>query len=163
MPERGHLQLLLPVVSAITERGVAASVWTDRRFEAEVVAAGAEFVDLFDGFPLEEADAESSPVPCRYVTFAGIHAERIRRELEERGATLIVYETFAVIGWVVGGCSASPTSTSAPVTTWTRPGSCRSSRPIRGLRSRPTASAPWRRSGIGTGSATSPRSPTCPR
>lgn len=102
MPERGHLQLLLPLVSDIIERDVAASVWTDRRFEADVVAAGAEFVDLFDGHPLEEADAESSPVPCRYVTFAGIHAERIRRDLEAGGTALIVYETFAVIGWVVG-------------------------------------------------------------
>lgn len=102
MPERGHLQLLLPLVSAIAERGLPASVWTDRRFEADVVAAGAEFVDLFEGHPLEEADAESSPVPCRYVTYAGIHAERIRLELEEREAALLVYETFAVIGWVAG-------------------------------------------------------------
>ena len=101
MPERGHLQLLLPLVSALAEHGMAASVWTDRRFEADVAAAGAEFVDLFYGHPLEEADVESSPVPCRYVTFAGVHAERVRRDLAERGAALIVYETFAVIGWVV--------------------------------------------------------------
>ena len=32
------------------------------------------FVDLFSAWPLEAADAESQPVPCRYVSFAGHYA-----------------------------------------------------------------------------------------
>jgi len=100
MPERGHLQLLLPLVSALTARGLAASVWTDRRFKSDVDAAGAEFVDLFGRYPLDEADAESSPFPCRYVSFAGAYADQVSGELEKRGPQLVVYETFAVIGRV---------------------------------------------------------------
>ena len=76
MPERGHLQLLLPLVSALTARGLAATVWTDRRFESDVEAAGAEFVDLFGGFRSTRPMPSRSPVPCRYVSFAGTYADQ---------------------------------------------------------------------------------------
>jgi MGT family glycosyltransferase len=102
MPERGHFQLLVPLISGLTKRGIAVSVFTHRRFEADVVAAGAAFVDLFSKYPLEQADAESIPVPCRFVTFAGVFAEQIISDLEALRPDLVIYETFSVIGWVAG-------------------------------------------------------------
>jgi MGT family glycosyltransferase len=100
MPERGHFQRLLPLISGLTNHGIPACVFTDRRFEAEVVAAGGAFVDLFSKYPLDQADDESIPFPCRFVSFAGAFAEQIARDLEALRPGLIVYDTFAVIGHV---------------------------------------------------------------
>ena len=58
-------------------------------------------VDLFERYSLDDADGESLPVPCRFVTFAARYAEPVRRELERLGPSLVVYDTFAVIGRVV--------------------------------------------------------------
>ena len=66
------------------------------------------FVDLFTKYPLERADAESIPGSCRHVSFAGHYAEEIVRDLEELGPSLVVYDTFAVIGRVVGGALGVP-------------------------------------------------------
>ena len=42
------------------------------------------------------------PVPCRFVSFAGHYAEQILAEVEEVRPALVVYDTFSVIGHVVG-------------------------------------------------------------
>jgi MGT family glycosyltransferase len=101
MPEAGHFQRLRPLISDVTRRGIEANVFTDVRFAADVENAGGRFVDLFATHPLEAADDESLPVPCRYVSFAGRHAEEIARDVEEIAPSLVVYDTFAVIGRVV--------------------------------------------------------------
>lgn len=108
MPERGHFQLLTPLISGLTEQGVSACVFTDQRFESDVVAAGGTFVDLFSKYSLEGADDKSIPIPCRYVSFAGAYAEQVTADLEELQADLVVYETFAVVGHVAGRLHGVP-------------------------------------------------------
>jgi MGT family glycosyltransferase len=101
MPEDGHVRRLLPLVAAVARRGARARVWTDARFAPEVVRAGGEFGDLFAGRPLDAADAESRPVPCRFVTFAGLCGEDVLRDVERDRPDLVVYDSFAVVGRVV--------------------------------------------------------------
>jgi UDP:flavonoid glycosyltransferase YjiC (YdhE family) len=102
MTEAGHFQLLRPLISGLVQRGIEAHVFTDRRFQTLAESAGGKFVDLFARYPLEEADGESLPVPCRFVSFAGCYAEEIARDLERISPSLIVYDTFAMIGRVAG-------------------------------------------------------------
>lgn len=102
MPERSHLRRLLAVVAGLVRRGVAVSVFTHGDFRELVELVGAGFVDLFARYPVEAADATSQPVPCRYVSFAGYYAEPIVEDLARLRPSLIVYDTFAVIGLVAG-------------------------------------------------------------
>ena len=101
MPEEGHFHRLRPLISGLVSRDFAANVFTHRRFERHVERAGGTFVDLFEKYPLERADGESLPVPCRFVSFAGCYAEEILHDLEEIRPSLVIYDTFAVIGRVV--------------------------------------------------------------
>jgi MGT family glycosyltransferase len=108
MPEPGHFQRLLPLISGLCSRGVRATVLTHRRFMRAVQEVGAEFFDLFLRYPLDEADAESVPVPARYVSFAGTFLEAVEREVVELRPSLIVYDTFAVVGGMVARRLAIP-------------------------------------------------------
>jgi MGT family glycosyltransferase len=101
MREVGHFQRLRPLIAGLAERGVDVHVLTDRRFAADAVRAGGTFVDLFERRPLDDADDASLPFPCRYVSFAGRYAEDVRRDLEQVHPSLVIYDTFAVIGRVV--------------------------------------------------------------
>jgi MGT family glycosyltransferase len=101
MPEAGHVQRLRPLIGGLVDTGLDVHVFTDSRFADSVRAVGARFVDLFAGHPLDGADGESLPVPCRYVSFAGRYAEPIRRELEALRPALVVYDAFAVIARVL--------------------------------------------------------------
>jgi UDP:flavonoid glycosyltransferase YjiC (YdhE family) len=102
MPEVSHLRRLLAVVAGLARRDVAVSVYTDARFREPVERAGGRFVDLFARYPVEAADATSRPVPCRYVSFAGHYAEALMEEVARLRPALIVYDTFAMIGFVLG-------------------------------------------------------------
>lgn len=101
MPEQGHFQRLLPLVSGLAGAGVATHVFTDARFRNAVERAGGHFLDIFAGRPLDAADAASRPVPCRYVSFAGHHADSLLREVSALRPGLVVHDTFAVSGVVV--------------------------------------------------------------
>ncbi|MBI3449656.1 MAG: glycosyltransferase family 1 protein [Acidobacteria bacterium] len=96
----GHMRRLLPLVSGLSSRGVAAHVFTHRRFERAVAAAGGTFVDLFGKYPLEAADAGSFPIAMRSVSYAGHYIEQVQRDVEALGASLILSDTFAMIGRV---------------------------------------------------------------
>jgi len=98
MPEDGHFKLLRPLISDFAQSGFAVHVFTHRRYGPEVERAGGIPVDLFAKYPLERADSESVPVPCRYVSFAGTFAEQVVEALKRLRPVLVVYETFAVIG-----------------------------------------------------------------
>jgi UDP:flavonoid glycosyltransferase YjiC (YdhE family) len=65
-------------------------------------------VDLFARHPLEAADATSRPVPCRYVTFAAHYAAPLVEEVGRLRPALIVYDTFAVVGRVLGRALGIP-------------------------------------------------------
>jgi len=101
MPETGHFQRLRPLLAGLAQVGVEAHVFTHRRFAADVKRAGSTFHDLFAKYPLEQADDTSLPVPCRFVTFAGTFAGQIRREVEKLRPSLVVHDSFAVIGRVM--------------------------------------------------------------
>jgi UDP:flavonoid glycosyltransferase YjiC (YdhE family) len=108
MPEAGHFQRLRPLINALAGRGIEPHVFTDRRFADEVERSGGRFIDLFAGRPLEAADAESTPFPCRYVSFAGHFAEEVVAQVEALSPAVVVYDTFAAIGPVVGRALGVP-------------------------------------------------------
>jgi MGT family glycosyltransferase len=97
MPERGHLQRLLPLVAGLTARGRTVHVLTDARYGASIARAGGRVLDLFARHPLDAADATSIPVPSRYVSFAAAYLEALCAEVAALAPALIVYDTFAVI------------------------------------------------------------------
>lgn len=108
MPERGHLQRLLPLIAGLAARGVMVRVFTAADFRAAVERAGGHLVDLFARYPLEAADATSRPVPCRYVSFAAHYADALLDEMARVGPAVIVYDTFAVIGLLLGRALGVP-------------------------------------------------------
>ncbi|HEY8266496.1 MAG TPA: glycosyltransferase [Steroidobacteraceae bacterium] len=97
MPEDGHFKPLRPLISGLAESGFAVHVFTHRRYGTDVRRAGGILVDLFARYPLDRADSESIPIPCRYVSFAAAYAEEVLEELKRLRTVLVVYETFAVI------------------------------------------------------------------
>lgn len=101
MAEEGHFQRLRPIISGVVRQGLASRVFTHGRFAPLVVEAGAEFVDMFGNYPIEAADDESLPIPSRFVTYAACYAESIARELASRPPSLIIADTYSVIGRVV--------------------------------------------------------------
>ncbi|MDR7419231.1 MAG: glycosyltransferase [Armatimonadota bacterium] len=108
MPERGHLQRLLPLIAGLARAGVSVVVFTAAEFTSIVGRAGGRFVDLFTRYPLEAADATSRPVPCRYVSFAAHYADALIDEMRVLRPSLIVYDTFAVIGPLLGRALGIP-------------------------------------------------------
>ncbi|MBV9311398.1 MAG: glycosyltransferase family 1 protein [Solirubrobacterales bacterium] len=102
MPQAGHFYPLAPLVAGLCARGAEAHVFTDQQFEHDVERLGARFVDMFAEYPVNEADRTSHPAPCRYVTFAGRYAEQILREVEQLEPDLVIHDSHAVIGRVVG-------------------------------------------------------------
>jgi UDP:flavonoid glycosyltransferase YjiC (YdhE family) len=108
MPDRGHFQRLRPLVSDLLRRQARVVVFTHARFGSEVAADGAEFVDLFQGRSIDQPEDDSWPPAIRYVTFAATYAAEVREHLESLGATLVVYDTFAVVGAVAAQLLGRP-------------------------------------------------------
>jgi UDP:flavonoid glycosyltransferase YjiC (YdhE family) len=98
MPEHGHFMQLRALIAGFVQSGCAVHVFTHRRYGPIVERIGATLVDLFADHPIERADNESIPVPCRYVSFAAHYAEEMLEELRSLRPALVVCETFAVIG-----------------------------------------------------------------
>jgi MGT family glycosyltransferase len=102
MSLRGHLHRIRPLVAELSARGMAVHVFTDRQFAEEVESCGARFEDLFAEHAVSDADAVSFPPAFRFVTFAGrFGAELVERTAKLR-ADLVVYDSFAIIGRLVG-------------------------------------------------------------
>lgn len=108
MPDRGHFQRLRSVIAGLSREGLRIHVFTHATFRDEVRQAGGIFVDLFAHHTVEQADDESWPPVCRYVSFAGTFVEQIRDEVALLRPSLIVHDTFAVIGSVVARLLAIP-------------------------------------------------------
>jgi UDP:flavonoid glycosyltransferase YjiC (YdhE family) len=108
MPERGHFNRMLPLISGLVSAGIPTHVCTDLRFRERVAQAGGRFVDLFAGRPIEGADATSIPIPCRFVSFAGHYADDVVREVAALRPAIVVHDTFAVIGVAVANHLAVP-------------------------------------------------------
>ena len=99
-PEPSHFRLLRPLIAGLAPRADVC-VFTTQRYEAEVRESGATFFDLFGRYSLDSADRTSMPVPSRYVTYAAVFAEQVAQEVARFAPSLIVYETFSLIGPVV--------------------------------------------------------------
>jgi len=108
MREHGHIKRLLPIIAGLAKAGVRCHVFTDARFRAEVEAADGVHVDLFQDRAIEAADATSIPIPCRYVSFAGYYADQVVAEVAALEPSLVVHDTFAVIGVVVARALGLP-------------------------------------------------------
>lgn len=106
--EAGHMSSLLPVVAGLVRHGASCTVFAPARDRTRLEAAGARFVDLFDGRPLAAADDASSPFPCRYVSFAGRYGDALLREVEALGPDVIVNDSFAVVARAVAGVLRRP-------------------------------------------------------
>jgi MGT family glycosyltransferase len=101
MPELGHFNRLKSLISGMNRRGITAHVFTHRNFEPQVTRAGGIFFDLFAKYSLEEADDISFPVPCRFVSYAATYARQICHDVEKIQPSLVIHDTFAVIGRLV--------------------------------------------------------------
>lgn len=97
----GHLHCLLPVIEHLRARDRTVHVLTRPSLETAVQRAGVQFIDLFDGYPPDAADATSQPIPSRGVSFAGTYAEPLARDVAALSPDLIVYDTYSVIAPVV--------------------------------------------------------------
>lgn len=108
MPAEGHVHRLLPIVVAMSRRGVTAYFFTHRRFEQAVTEAGGIFVDMYTRYPESAADEASFPVGMRSVAYAARFANDLRSELEARRVSLVVLDTFAMIGRLVASRMGLP-------------------------------------------------------
>ncbi|MCK6459697.1 MAG: glycosyltransferase [Planctomycetes bacterium] len=106
MREPGHFQRMRSLIAGLSGLGMDARVFTHRDFRGDVERAGGTFVDLFAKYP--PADTASLPVPCRHVSFAGRYAGDVARDLAAIGASLVVYDTFAVVGFVAARLAGLP-------------------------------------------------------
>ena len=108
MADPGHFQRIRALTADLHEQGATAHVFTHRRFQAEVEQAGGIFADLFGQHQVDEADDESWPPPMRYVAFAARHAEEIRADVEAVRASLVIHDSFTVIGHVMAQALGLP-------------------------------------------------------
>src|SRR5512143_3001835 len=91
-----HFRRLRPILSGLSRRGVEVYAFTGELLQPWVEQDGARFVDLFAGRTVESADAESVPLPSRFVSFAGQYAEDVAREVDRIKPGLVIYDSFAV-------------------------------------------------------------------
>jgi UDP:flavonoid glycosyltransferase YjiC (YdhE family) len=96
-----HFRLVLPVIAGLAGRGADVRVFTHARFEPEVARAGATLVDVFTRFPQEAADETSTPIGTRFVSHAGCFARAVAEEAQRHRPSLVVGETFSVLGRAV--------------------------------------------------------------
>jgi UDP:flavonoid glycosyltransferase YjiC (YdhE family) len=100
MAETGHFKQIRALIADLAAKGFAVHVFTDGLFGPDVERAGAKLVDIFAAHPLDLADSESMPFPCRYVSYAGTYTEEIIAKVKALAPALILCETFSVIGRV---------------------------------------------------------------
>jgi MGT family glycosyltransferase len=83
-------------------------VFTHKQFQRDIQQVGGHFVDLFLKYPLDSVDDSSIPFASRYVSFAGKYLERILNDVKAYKPSLIVYDTYAVIGRILGALLGLP-------------------------------------------------------
>ena len=99
--EIGHFQRLRPLITGLVGRGIAVHVYTHRQLRHTIEGDGGTFVDLFERYPPDRADATSIPIPSRHVSFAAMYATQVSADVAATGASLVIHDTFAVIARVV--------------------------------------------------------------
>ena len=108
MPEHGHFRQMRALIEDLVLAGCAVHVFAASAYAPDVERLGARPIDLFARLPLAAVDDESRPFPCRYVTFAAAAIEDVLAELRRLRPALLVYEAFAVVGWVAAALLGIP-------------------------------------------------------
>ncbi len=98
MNEHGHVRRALVLARELVAAGASVHFFTAAEYASGVIRVGAVFHDLFRNRALHLADAESIPIPSRYVTFAAHYAESLAAELKTLRTDLVIHDSFAVIG-----------------------------------------------------------------
>jgi MGT family glycosyltransferase len=101
MPERGHVSPAVAFGRELVMAGAKVHAFSTQQFSTLFRAADIEFHDLYEKRPIDEADASSIPVPCRYVTFAATFGDSLSESIGRLRPDIIVYESFAVVALVV--------------------------------------------------------------
>ena len=102
VPGKGHIQRLLPLIGGLSSQGHTVHVLTHLDHKERVESSGGHFLDLLGPYPSEAIDNESMPNSCRHVSFAGHYAESIAVDVERLNPSLVIYDSYAVIGPAVG-------------------------------------------------------------
>ena len=97
----GHFHRLIPVISNLAKKKYIIYFFSHSRFQREIEEAGGIFVNLLTRYPLQEADQESIPLGCRFVTYTGKYIKPILEEVKALDPCLVIYDSFAVIGFTV--------------------------------------------------------------
>jgi MGT family glycosyltransferase len=103
-----HTQRLLPLIAGFASRGHTVHVLARAVMRDEVELAGGIFFDLFGRYPVEAVDTTSLPVPSRLVSFAAAYAEPLIAEVAALRPALLVYDSFMVVGPLIGRRLAIP-------------------------------------------------------
>lgn len=106
--ELGHLGTLGAVLAGLASRGHRVTLHAPAELRRQAESLGIGFDSLYEMHPIERVDDRSIPVPCRAVSHAGIVGAEIVREFERARPDLIVYDTFAVLGRLVGHALGVP-------------------------------------------------------
>jgi hypothetical protein len=80
---------------------MAVHVYTHGKFAPQVAQWGGVFHDLFSQNSLQLADGESTPVSCRFVTFAAAYGRQILCDVAPINPSVIIHDSFAVVGRLV--------------------------------------------------------------
>ena len=102
MPLDGHFAALRPVLRDLAESGSEVLLMSHARFADETTSLGVQFYDLFGAFPLEQVDPAAGAKTLRYGSFAAHYIDEILPLVRELAPQLIIYESYALIGQVVG-------------------------------------------------------------
>lgn len=101
VPAVGHLHRMLPLVEGLCAAGIPVHFFAHREAREAIERTGACFVDVYEGGPPDAADPLSRPPPIRWVSFAGLHGDRVTRAAAAFRPGLVLHDTHAVIGRVV--------------------------------------------------------------
>ena len=109
MIEHGHFDRLRPLIGGLADRGVPGPRVSPTSGSGTRPRPRARLRGPVSRYPLDQADDASVPFPCRFVSFAADYADRVIDDLEAIGPSLVVYDTFAVVGHVVALALGFPT------------------------------------------------------
>lgn len=93
----GHAERLVPLIAALTGRGLEVHVWTRADADGQIQAAGGICHDLYADYPIDAVDSESIPLPSRLVTFAAAYVEPLTAAVAALRPRLLVYDSFMVV------------------------------------------------------------------
>lgn len=82
----------------LSRHGHRVHVFTHRDHEEKVGLAGGNLIDLYSDRPIADVDDESLPYSCRHVSHAGRHASEVAADVAALDPSLILYDSFAVLG-----------------------------------------------------------------